>query len=211
MKIVMVGSVTHAEEHVVWGEKLMIAGHIVVPELLPSRNLLPDEIETVNLGRLGAIADADAVFVLDVSVGGERFLGERVKREIAWARLRGKAVFWFSNGGGARLIGPFAAVRLGETALQPDSGLASVSRETRAARAAGITEALSGRAQEAAAQEREADAMLAAALNHGVGELAEAILPPCPSLQAITAPSALSAAAPSRAAVAAAGDVRAGE
>lgn len=167
MKIVMVNGLTTRAEEDAWALKLTLAGHVVIPHAEIDRDLSERERVIFELIRFCAIADADAVFVLDKPLG----LTPAGEREIAWARLRGKGVFWFSNGGGARLIGAFAALRYGETALQPDSGLASVSRETRRARGDAIVEALGGKVQEdrvPVTQDEQAVRMLADIVRGGV-------------------------------------------
>ncbi len=160
MKITLCGSMRFADLFHDWNGKLSKAGHAVYAPAMSPSLVTVEQKEILDLVHLIKIEESDAIFVLDGKVDGASYIGDSTRREIAWARLKGKAVFWFSNGGGARLIGPLAAVHYGEAARQPDAGLASVPREVRAARADGIVEALAGRAQMDYAQDLAAERMV---------------------------------------------------
>ena len=103
MRITLCGSTrfkTHFEE---WNHKLAISGHTVYSLSLFAREesdkgkdgyltITDQEKITLDLVHLDKILNSDAIVVIDV--GG--YTGFSTKREIQWARMQGKKVYWIS-------------------------------------------------------------------------------------------------------------------
>lgn len=49
-----------------------------------------DEKETLDLAHLSKIEESDAILVLNK----DNYIGESTKREVKWAKMRNKLVFW---------------------------------------------------------------------------------------------------------------------
>lgn len=107
MKITICGSLKFEKEVQEWHEKLAMAGHTVYSMVvLPSQKggdkdwYSAEEKETLDLLHLSKIEESDAIFVVDV----EGYVGESTRREIKWARIRGKDVYYMSSGDVKRVI-----------------------------------------------------------------------------------------------------------
>jgi hypothetical protein len=102
MKITICGSAKFEQHFVEWNEKLTLAGHIVYSlAIMPSSKggnkdwYTEDQKELLDLAHLGKIEESDAIVVLNV----EGYYGTSTNREINWARLRGKHVYWLEPQG----------------------------------------------------------------------------------------------------------------
>lgn len=101
MKITICGSLKFEKEIQEWHEKLAFAGHTVYSMVvLPSQKgnnkdwYTLDEKETLDLLHLSKIEESDAIFVVDVN----GYIGDSTRREIKWALMRAKPVFYMSQG-----------------------------------------------------------------------------------------------------------------
>lgn len=149
MKITLCGSTRFAGMFQDWNARLSKVGHVVHSIAVPQHDGAPltdDEKQRLDLVHLKKILESEAIFVLDGTHDGRPYVGESTRREIMWARLNGKGVYWFSNGAGARLLGAFAPIPARDGALQPDAGLSDIPADERAARVHAFDEALAGRA-----------------------------------------------------------------
>jgi hypothetical protein len=99
MKIVLCGSTRFVKEGLwdTWNRKLTLAGHRVTTiSFVMSHDQQQDNTamkEHLDLVHLAKILDADAIFVLDQ--GG--YIGFSTKREIAWAKMLERKVFYLSD------------------------------------------------------------------------------------------------------------------
>ena len=100
MKITICGSLKYEAEINYWHERLAFAGHTVYcMVVLPSQKnnnkdwYTPEQKQTLDLLHLSKIEESDAIFVVDV----DGYIGESTRREIEWARIRGKEVFYMSQ------------------------------------------------------------------------------------------------------------------
>lgn len=107
MKITLCGSARFEQEFQEWNEKLTFAGHVVHSlAVLPSFHggdknwYTPAQKQTLDLAHLAKIEESDAIFVLDV--GG--YIGDSTRREIEWAHIRNKIVYFLTRGDGDALI-----------------------------------------------------------------------------------------------------------
>lgn len=206
MRLTLCGSTRFLDLYRDWNARLSKAGHVVYSVAVAEHGgdrLTDADKDLLDLVHLMKIQASDAIFVLDGPVDGKPYVGASTRREIAWARLNGKGVFWFSNGGGARLLGPFRAAVLGEAATQPDMGLASIPAEEQAARTQGFEESLSGRVVASFRQDLRAHEMMA----QGMRSLGQG----APDAVVRTPDVVISGAAPSPDALRAVADVGGGE
>jgi hypothetical protein len=97
MKVTICGSLRFEEEINEVHERLGLAGHTpYCMVVLPSQKggnkdwYTPHEKMILDLIHLAKIEESDAIAV--VNVGG--YIGESTAREIAWARIRGKIVYY---------------------------------------------------------------------------------------------------------------------
>ena len=97
MKITLCGSTRFKEEWAIANAMLTLAGHVVYSVAMWSHgdkiDPSPAEKQRLDLVHLMKINASDAIFVLDV----DGYIGESTKREIEWARLRGKLVYYLSS------------------------------------------------------------------------------------------------------------------
>lgn len=110
MKLTICGSLKFETDIQSWHEVLAMAGHTVYcMVVLPSQKggvkdwYSSDEKETLDLLHLSKIEESDGIFVVDV--GG--YVGESTKREIKWARIRKKYVYYLSRGDYQGLTGEY--------------------------------------------------------------------------------------------------------
>jgi hypothetical protein len=95
--ITLCGSTRYLDEWHEWNGKLSSAGHIVFSLALFKRDLHDSDgpqKTILDLVHLAKIEESDAIFVLNV----DDYIGESTKREVAWARIRGKQVIWLQAG-----------------------------------------------------------------------------------------------------------------
>ncbi len=100
MKITICGSLKYEQEVQRWHELLALKGHTVYSMVvLPSQKggnkdwYSEDEKETLDLLHLSKIEESDAIFVVDV----DEYIGSSTKREIKWAEIRGKSIYYMSR------------------------------------------------------------------------------------------------------------------
>lgn len=101
MKITICGSLRYEREVQEWHERLAFVGHtIYCMVVLPSQKgdnkdwYTPEQKQTLDLLHLSKIEESDAIFVVDV----DGYIGESTKREIEWAYMRRKVVYYLSKG-----------------------------------------------------------------------------------------------------------------
>ena len=107
MRITLCGSAKFEDAFHEWNEKLTLAGHIVYdlavhPSLKSGNKNWYDEETKIklDLAHLGKIANSDAIVVLDV----DQYYGDSTRREIQWARMNGKKVFWLTGNNSGRSV-----------------------------------------------------------------------------------------------------------
>jgi len=103
MKITLCGSAKFEEEYLYWNEKLTMVGHLVYTlAVMPSQKetrewYVAQEKEMLDLVHLAKIEESDVVVVINCTLADwaiEDYIGESTKREILWARLRGRPCFY---------------------------------------------------------------------------------------------------------------------
>lgn len=101
MRITLCGSTRFEPLFHEWNLKLALAGHTVyslsafgrqASDIDKDNELILSDAEkiTFDLVHLDKILNSDAIVVLNVS----NYVGESTSREIQWARMRGKLVYW---------------------------------------------------------------------------------------------------------------------
>lgn len=104
MRITLCGSTRFEDKFHEWNHKLAVAGHTVYSLSLFGReatdegktgNKLVTEAEkiTLDLVHLDKIMNSDAIVVIDV----DEYVGFSTNREIQWARMQGKRVYWMTE------------------------------------------------------------------------------------------------------------------
>ena len=104
MRITLCGSTRFKTAFEEWNHKLAISGHTVYSLSLFGReeqdihkegNITISEQDkiTLDLVHLDKILNSDAIVVIDV----DGYTGFSTKREIQWARMKSKRVFWISR------------------------------------------------------------------------------------------------------------------
>lgn len=105
MKITLCGSTRFRDLFASVNEELTLNGHTVYSLGLYGReasdkgkegcvDVTENEKILLDLVHLSKIEESDAIVVLDK----DSYIGFSTKREIIWARMRGKKVFWFEPG-----------------------------------------------------------------------------------------------------------------
>ena len=102
MKITLCGSTRFEKQYTAWNKYLTLIGHTVYslgywpPNPRPSE----DEKTTLDLVHLAKIEESECIFVIDcIRLAGEGqveepYIGESTSREIQWAHIRHKPVFY---------------------------------------------------------------------------------------------------------------------
>ena len=96
MKFTICGSTRFETEFHFWNKKLGLLGHIsyslmTFPSVEGEKTwYTDDEKEILDLAHLAKIEESDAILILNV--GG--YIGDSTRREVKWARMRGKRIFW---------------------------------------------------------------------------------------------------------------------
>jgi|SRR6185437_6040314 len=105
MKITLCGSTRFQKAFSDWNAALTLSGHVVYALAMHGRQasdvgksedqpLINDAEKTkLDLMHLSKIEESDAILVLNV----DAYIGESTAREILWARLRGKEVYYLDN------------------------------------------------------------------------------------------------------------------
>src|SRR5260221_14621420 len=100
MKICLCGSAKFEDQFHSWDEKLTLAGHVVYSlAIYPSskggvKDWMDEKTKILlDLIHLAKIEESDAIVVLNVG----SYVGDSTRREIEWARIRGKQVFYLEN------------------------------------------------------------------------------------------------------------------
>lgn len=100
MKITLCGSARFEEHFREWTERLTLVGHVVhtlsvYPSFKQGVKAWYSDAQkiTLDLIHLAKIEESDAIFVLDV----EEYIGESTSREVQWAKIRNKLVYYFSK------------------------------------------------------------------------------------------------------------------
>lgn len=99
MRITLCGSARFEDMFHKWNKDLTLAGHTVYAlAVYPSymegnKNWYSENQKTLlDLVHLDKISNSDAIVVIDV----DEYYGDSTKREIAWARMQGKKVYWIT-------------------------------------------------------------------------------------------------------------------
>ncbi|SRR5580765_2030738 len=104
MKFTICGSSKPEQEWHEWNKKLGLAGHIAYSlATFPSIEgekvwYTPEQKETLDLGYLLKITNSDAVLMLNK----DDYLGESSLRELKWARMNDKEIFWLEPSQGMK-------------------------------------------------------------------------------------------------------------
>lgn len=104
MRITLCGSTRFESKFHEWNHKLALAGHTVYSLSLFGREVkdvgkddnkivTEDEKIVLDLVHLDKIMNSDAVVVIDV----DEYVGFSTAREVRWARMQGKKVFWITE------------------------------------------------------------------------------------------------------------------
>lgn len=99
MRITLCGSARFEGAFHEWNKKLTLAGHTVYAlAVYPSfmegnKNWYNEDQKTLlDLVHLDKISNSEAIVVIDV----DEYYGDSTKREIAWARIQNKIVYWIT-------------------------------------------------------------------------------------------------------------------
>lgn len=103
MRITLCGSTRFKNTFQEWNHKLALAGHTVYSLSLFAREasdlgkegnvtITDNEKITLDLVHLDKILNSDAIVVVDV----DSYVGFSTKREIQWARMQGKIIYWIT-------------------------------------------------------------------------------------------------------------------
>jgi hypothetical protein len=120
MRVTLCGSTRFKEQFEEWNHKLALAGHTVYSLSMFAReasDVGKESLHTINeqekitldLVHLDKIINSDAIVVIDV----EGYTGFSTKREIQWARMQNKKVFWITPWVGKPGTHPFDDVWAG--------------------------------------------------------------------------------------------------
>lgn len=100
MRITLCGSARFEGSFHLWNKKLTLAGHTIYGlAVYPSfqegnKNWYNDqEKEMLDLVHLDKILNSQGIVVIDV----DEYYGDSTRREIAWARLHEKRVYWITE------------------------------------------------------------------------------------------------------------------
>lgn len=100
MKVTICGSLRFEQEIQEWHEALAFAGHTPYCMVaLPSQKggkkdwYTSEQKTMLDLVHLSKIEESDAILVVNV----EGYIGDSTRREIMWAQIRGKEIYYASN------------------------------------------------------------------------------------------------------------------
>lgn len=131
MKITLCGSTRFHQAFADWAAGLSLAGHTVYSIAMSGKQesdigkdgndpITDDEKITLDLVHLSKIEESEVIVVLNV--GG--YYGDSTRREIQWANMRGKTVYWLENSAGGKFLG-YTVWQLDRNDL-PDQSIATV-------------------------------------------------------------------------------------
>jgi hypothetical protein len=95
MKITLCGSTRFRDQFELWNKRLTLAGFVVYSVAgfgHSGDSFTPAEKELLDLVHLRKIAESDAIAVIDI----DGYIGDSTRREIAWAKMNGKHVYYVS-------------------------------------------------------------------------------------------------------------------
>lgn len=103
MRITLCGSTRFKEQFAEWNHKLAVSGHTVYSLSLFGREahdqgkddhptITEQEKVTLDLVHLDKILNSEAIVIIDV----EGYTGFSTKREIEWARMHNKSIYWIT-------------------------------------------------------------------------------------------------------------------
>lgn len=95
-KICLCGSTRFREQFELWNRRLTLAGFVVYSVAgfgHSGDSFTAEEKEVLDLVHLRKIAESDAVAVIDI----DGYIGDSTRREITWAKMLGKGVYYVSN------------------------------------------------------------------------------------------------------------------
>lgn len=99
MRITLCGSAKFEGSFHEWNKKLTLKGHTVYglavyPSFMEGDKNWYNEKQkiTLDLVHFDKICNSDAIVVIDV----DQYIGDSTRREIEWARIQGKRVFWIT-------------------------------------------------------------------------------------------------------------------
>lgn len=101
MKFTLCGSARFEPEYHDWNKRLGLLGHIsyslmTFPSVEGTREWYnQEEKEMLDLAHLAKIEESDAILVLNK----DGYIGPSTAREIRWARMRSKQIFWLEGCG----------------------------------------------------------------------------------------------------------------
>lgn len=99
MKFTLCGSARFESEWHEWNKKLGLMGHIsyslmTFPSIEGDKTwYTPEQKQILDLAHLAKIEESDAVLMLNK----DNYLGESSTRELEWARMRQKRIFWLES------------------------------------------------------------------------------------------------------------------
>ena len=105
MRLTLCGSTRFRKEFDLWNANLTLMGHVVYSlgmfgkeasdQGKPNENIevTEDEKRHLDMVHFAKIDNSDGVVVLNV----HGYVGESTKREVRWARMKGKQVFWLES------------------------------------------------------------------------------------------------------------------
>ncbi len=100
MKICLCGSTRFMDQYQIANRLLTLAGHVVYTVAAVSTgdhpDLTPDEKVVLDAVHLSKIEESDAIMVVGFQEDGSMYIGESTKREIAFARIRDKQVYYYA-------------------------------------------------------------------------------------------------------------------
>lgn len=104
MIITLCGSTRFEKEFHYWNEYLSVNhGHTIISlSVFPSQKetrewYTPEIKQKLDLIHLAKIEISDAIFVITRAALDERYIGESATKEITWAKLRNKIIFYDYN------------------------------------------------------------------------------------------------------------------
>lgn len=108
MKICLCGSTSFMDQFHAANVQLSLMGHIVYSVATSTKgDFQPSEMEKITLDavHLGKIEESDAIMVVGVRDDGTTYIGESTRREMAFAAVRGKEIFFYRLG--QEIVGPY--------------------------------------------------------------------------------------------------------
>lgn len=100
MKLTFCGSTKFKEQYLKWNLVLSKVGHIIYSVAgfgHSGDELTENEKSMLDLVHLRKIVESDAIFVLDCEYEGKPYVGASTTREIFWAQMNNKPVYFYSK------------------------------------------------------------------------------------------------------------------